>query len=81
MNTFESHTFYYCYDCGYGERGVHENNLSFHKAFEIIKDRAGLDTAENWRNSKDGYFEFCGDYHMVSDKDFLAEHWESSDDW
>lgn len=78
---FKNQTFYYCYDCGWGERGVHEYDISFAQAREIIADRASEETAAKWEADADGYYEFRPDYYMISKAAFVEEHWEGSEDW
>lgn len=72
---FNKQLFYFCYNCGYGELGIYDVELSFEQAFEKIK-KYSIEAANYWVSSNDTYFEF-GDSYMVSEVDFIEEDWVS----
>ena len=78
---FKQDTFYHCYDCGWGECGVHDYAITYDQAYQIIADRSGKEAADKWAETEDDYFEFYGERHMVASGSFHPENWEGSDDW
>lgn len=81
MLPFRENTFFYCFDCGWGEKGVHEGWLTFDAAYSIIEDRAGKEAADNWVEEEDEHCEFRPDYYMISERMFDRDEWEGSDDY
>lgn len=78
---FKEGAFYHCYDCGWGERGIHEYAIDFDQARAILVSYSGEDTAKQWEESEETYLEFGVDYYMVHESDFDEELWEGTDDW
>ena len=82
MKKFKEMAFHYCFNCGYGECGVHDYFLTFDEAYDIIVRRSCREDADRWVESEDTHFDFgYGDYYMVADFIFDEEHWEGSDDY
>jgi hypothetical protein len=81
MSTFKEKQFYYCFDCGWGERGVHEFAISFQQAYDIIKTRTNEETADAWLTQEDNYYEFRSDYYMLTEDMFDLDQWEGSEDY
>ena len=82
MKTFKTRTFHYCFNCGWGECGVHEHFITFQQAYDIIVKRGCKEQADVWETTEDPHFCFgYGDYYMVADDWFDAEDWEGDDGW
>ena len=63
--------FFRAYDCGYGESGVHDYNLTFDQAKQLMIDNFGEDTAKEWEQNEVTFFEsFNGNDYMIADCDF-----------
>lgn len=78
---FQSQRFHHCFDCGYGEKGVHSSGLSFEEAYKILESHS-IETAIRWKQSCETYFDYGhGDYYMIADTDFNEEDWEGSQDY
>ena len=78
---FKQDTFYRCYDCGWGEKGVHDYEITFDQAYQIIVDRSGKEAADRWAETEEDYFYFGVDQYMLTSGSFDADAWEGSDDW
>jgi hypothetical protein len=68
---FKDKTFYYCYDCGYGERGVSERGISYDEAFYLLKGDAA-----KWAAREDGFFKVGVNHYMVASDEYIEEDWE-----
>ena len=77
---FQEGTFYYCFDCGWGEKGVH-GLLSFEQAKKLLLEKAGEEMVERWETTEDTDFDFTEDYYIVHESAFRDEDWEGTDDW
>lgn len=78
---FKDRSFNYCFDCGWGEKGVHNVGLTYAQAFDIIKSLASEESALRWAKEEDNYWEFRVDYYMVADCEFHEDDWEGSQDY
>lgn len=78
---FQKQAFYFCYDCGWGEKGVTETCLTFQQAFDIIEEQSGKECAERFAKEEEGWFDFRVDRYMISEECFNEEDWEGSQDY
>jgi hypothetical protein len=78
---FNEQSFYFCYDCGWGEKGVSEYCISFQQACDIILDCSCKECVERFIKEEDGWFEFRVDRYMISEECFKDEDWEGSQDY
>lgn len=83
MKSFKENLFCYCLTCGWGEAGVHEQDIPFHKAYSIIENTSGKAMADLWALDEDKYFNFGegGDYYMVAKDMFNESDWVGSEDY
>jgi hypothetical protein len=78
---FKDRAFNFCFNCGWGEKGVHDMDLSYEQAYALLVSRGSKETAERWAENEETYFEFRDDYYMIADCDFEEEDWEGSQDY
>jgi hypothetical protein len=81
MINFKDQLFNRCFDCGWGEKGVHDYGMTYDQVVTYLKS-INEETAERFIEAEDGYFEFrYGDDYIISENCFDAEQWEGSDDY
>ena len=80
-NNFKEQLFNHCYDCGYGEQGVHDTGLTFSNAYEIISSRASKDVADMWVKNQYNNVEYRFNTYMIADCEFDEDDWQGSADW
>lgn len=78
---FKNRTFNFCFDCGWGEKGVHDVNLSYAEAYTLLTLNSSEETAQRWTKNEDTYFDFKVHSYMVADCDFVESDWEGSLDY
>jgi hypothetical protein len=78
---FQEQAFYYCYDCGWGEKGVTDYCISFQQAYDIILDSTCKEVADRFKNEEEGWFDFRVDRYMISEQCFNDEDWQGSQDY
>lgn len=78
---FKDRLFNLCYNCGWGEQGVQEVNLTHEQAFNLIKTMASQENAGRWAKEEDTRYEFNIYRYMVADCDFEESEWEGSQDY
>ena len=78
---FKDRRFYYCFDCGWGEKGVHEYGISFDEAIEIMRKKCSDGFLVNWASDEDGSVEFSDNYYMLDQYWFVDSDWEGSQDY
>jgi hypothetical protein len=78
---FKLRTFYLCYDCGWGEKGITEYECSYDHMFDIITRTYDTEKAEWWAEQEDGHVEIGNDTYVLDNFNFEEEDWEGSDDW
>jgi hypothetical protein len=81
MNNFKDKLFTRCFDCGWGEKGVHDVNLSFNQMFAEIELYHSLSAANAWAESDDDYFEINNTHTIMSSELFDSSEWEGSQDY
>jgi len=78
---FQEQTFYFCYDCGCGEKGVTEYCLTFQQAYDIIKNVSCEEVADRFKKEEEGWFDFRVYRYMISEEYFKDEDWEGFMDY
>ena len=77
---FKDQSFNHCYDCGYGEKGVHDVGLTFEEAYEIISSRSSKYVADEWVKNECNDVEYRFDTYMIADCEFDMDDWVGSSD-
>jgi hypothetical protein len=80
MIEFKDKLFSRCFDCGWGEKGIHHFNLTFDEMFEVLKQHHSVSFAVEWANSNDDFYE-KDIYTIMSSDYFNSEDWGDSEDF
>ncbi|MDX9757147.1 MAG: hypothetical protein RBT52_06575 [Sulfurimonas sp.] len=75
---FNKRRFYYCFNCGLGEKGVSEYYIPFLEAFNIIKEKTSLDTANKWAEEENCNIELSNYHYIIDEYHFYESDWIGS---
>lgn len=81
LKEFKDLLFFHCYDCGWGERGVHARLLTFDEAYKVILYGASKAAADEWAHSEYDEFDFGISSIMISKRAFVEADWVGSNDY
>jgi hypothetical protein len=70
--------YWICYDIGYGEKGVKEENLSQEQVYNYLKNNYSLKIAELWIKNISDYYYLTNDDFIINEISFEEEDWISN---